>query len=73
MGLLGSPNEFARLERDGHLLPPTITISLGPLTELRMFTLPPGAGAMKAKIPGYNIRVVRPGAILTSQEAITDD
>lgn len=73
MGLLGSPNEFARLERDGHMLPPTTTVPLGPLVELRMFTLPPGAAALKAKIPGYNIRVVRPGAVLTSEEALSDD
>ena len=73
MGLLGSPSEFARLIRDGNQLPETSTVSLGPLTELRMFALPPGAPTLKAKIPGYNIRVIRPGAVLTSEEALDDD
>lgn len=74
MGLIGSPGEFARLARDGHGLPETSTIVLDAHTELRMFTLPIGAApALKAKIPGYNIRVVRPGAVLTSEEALRDD
>lgn len=73
MSLLGSPGEFARLERDGHAPPTAATVTLGPPTEPRMFTLPQGTAALKAKVPGHNIRVVRPGAVLTSKEAPSDD
>jgi hypothetical protein len=69
IGFIGSPGEFARMERDGHKLPTTSTVDLGG-RELRMYLLPPEAQgkAIKAKVPGYNIRVVRPGAVLSATE-----
>jgi hypothetical protein len=70
LGFIGSPAEFARMEREtGRKLPTTSTVDLGG-RELRMFRLPPEqrGAAIKAKVPGFNIRVVRPGAVLGSTE-----
>lgn len=75
VGFIGSPNEFARWARDtGKPLPPTASVSLGPHAELRMFTLSAGedGSRMKAKVPGFNIRIVRPGAILATTEGESD-
>lgn len=70
LGFIGSPAEFDRMERvTGKKLPATSTVDLGG-RQLRMFRLPPGQenAAIKAKVPGFNIRVVRPGAVLGSTE-----
>jgi hypothetical protein len=75
LGFIGSPNEFARWAREtGKPLPPTASVSLGPHAELRMFQLPTGqtGQGIKGKVPGYNIRIVRPGAILATTEGESD-
>jgi hypothetical protein len=75
LGFIGSPSEFARWAREtGKSLPSTASVSLGPHAELRMFRLSDGqtGGGMKAKVPGYNIRIVRPGAILATTEGEAD-
>lgn len=74
IGFIGSPGEFARLERAGHKLPTTSTVDLGG-RELRMYRLPPEAQnqPIKARIPGFNIRVVRPGAVLGTTNEGDDD
>jgi hypothetical protein len=74
IGFIGSPAEFDRLERAGHKLPTTSTVDLGG-RELRMYRLPPGAQGqpIKARIPGFNIRVVRPGAVLGTTGEDGDD
>jgi len=73
MGLIGSPGEFARMARDGVKLPDTTTVQLGPKTELRTFTLPPGANQLKrGNVPGYRIQVVRPGDVLATRKAAED-
>jgi hypothetical protein len=69
LGFIGSPAEFERMEREtGYRLPVTSTVDLGG-RQLRMFRLPPGQenAPIKAKVPGYNIRVVRPGAVLATE------
>lgn len=68
LGFIGSPAEFARLERSGHKLPTTSTVDLGG-RELRMYRLPPEMRGqpIKARVPGFNIRVVRPGAVLATE------
>lgn len=76
LGFIGSPSEFARWAREtGRPLPPTASIQLAERAELRMFRLPEGhtGEGIKAKVPGYNIRVVRPGAILTTTEGEADE
>lgn len=70
VGMIGSPGEFARIIRDGHALPTTRTVQIDEYTELRMFTLPEGTPPFeRKKIPGYNIRIVQAGDVLTSEEA----